>query len=441
MEELETFLTSFQNERIYVALKTGSKYVGTVRQIHMDKTLLLEKVVDVQTGREFQGLKLFLGHEIKNVGSAENIGAEGEPSTTYSHHDDVLDEGSEDIDLEDHCGMKAQLNEFHIPGIKNAVEDENIKYIVIDSFCDLFVPAIMHIKKQKVIGVGISGVGLFQQNRLCWMQIATKTRVYLFDIMLLGSRAFKNGLTIILEDSNILKVIHDCRSMSSCLHTLFRTDLTSVFDTQVADVMYYYNETGGYLPDRVSPLEECLVRHLKISASSLQFISKSPEIFYDRPCPAHLLSAMALSVVHLQELRLALLDALMSDFTSLVDTYLSINLEEPVHFQALSPDSILDLPKELRQLEVKAKQRREWAQKEYQMNEVGLLIRPSLPLGEEIVNKRPESRPYHQNLKYTNGSETLRNSKAKCIPWSKACLQPTFGATCSETTDAEVQDE
>ncbi|KAG2457442.1 SPRE1 protein, partial [Polypterus senegalus] len=182
--------------------------------------------------------------------------------------------------------------------------------------------------------------------------IATKTRVYLFDIMLLGSRAYKNGLAMVLENSNILKV---------------------------ADVMYYYNETGGYLPDRVSPLEECLVRHLKISASSLQFISR---------------------------------------------------------------DSILDLPKELRQLEVKAAQRREWAQKEYKMNEEGLLIRPSLPLGEEIVvNKRPKSRSYHQNLKYMNVSETLHNSKAKCIPWSKACIQPTFGATFSETTDAEAQNE
>ena len=38
------------------------------------------------------------------------------------------------------------------------------------------------------------------------LQVATNSRVYLFDIFLLGSRAFNNGLQMILEDKRILKV-------------------------------------------------------------------------------------------------------------------------------------------------------------------------------------------------------------------------------------------
>lgn len=56
-------------------------------------------------------------------------------------------------------------------------------------------------------------------------------------------------------------------------------------------------------------------------------------MWYVRPSPVSLLRAMALSVIHLQPLRLVLLDALMSDYTSLVDTYLSVFQEEPVDIQ------------------------------------------------------------------------------------------------------------
>lgn len=38
------------------------------------------------------------------------------------------------------------------------------------------------------------------------LQVATNSRVYLFDIFLLGSRAFNNGLQMVLEDKRILKV-------------------------------------------------------------------------------------------------------------------------------------------------------------------------------------------------------------------------------------------
>lgn len=48
-----------------------------------------------------------------------------------------------------------------------------------------------------------------------------------------------------------------------------------------------------------------------------------------RPCPVHLLKVMALSVIHLQPLRLVLLDTLMTDYMVLVDSYLNNSHYQP----------------------------------------------------------------------------------------------------------------
>lgn len=37
-------------------------------------------------------------------------------------------------------------------------------------------------------------------------QVATKKVVYLFDVLLLGGQAFKNGLSMIMENPHVLKV-------------------------------------------------------------------------------------------------------------------------------------------------------------------------------------------------------------------------------------------
>lgn len=67
-----------------------------------------------------------------------------------------------------------------------------------------------------LIWVDPSGVPFIARriNKSWFIQIATKRTVYLFDILLLGARAFKNGLTMILENRDILKV----RSQSRLVH-------------------------------------------------------------------------------------------------------------------------------------------------------------------------------------------------------------------------------
>ncbi|KAG9336492.1 hypothetical protein JZ751_002839 [Albula glossodonta] len=344
------FLDSFKNKRIQITLKNAT-YSGIVQRINLNKTVLLGDVAFSSSSRLEHGVKD--DYEYRTEGQLTV--AKFQPYRKSIKLDDEDDDDGGCLD-----------------------------FVVIDEFYEKFGPAVMHIRKQQVIGIGADGFGVSQHERLCWLQIATKTKVYLFDILQLGARAFKNGLSMILESSHMLKVIHDCRGIAGCLWTQYGVKLYNIFDTQVADVMHFYTETGGFLPDRVSTLQEVVGCHLKMSPSRLapldiktQLSKEDREVWCVRPCPMSLLKMMSQSVIHLQSLRLALLDALMSDYMNRVDSYLSLSREEPVNTQHIGMGSGLELPAELRELESLRQERRAWAAAQYPATEDGLLLRSS----------------------------------------------------------------
>ncbi|XP_051248366.1 piRNA biogenesis protein EXD1 isoform X2 [Dicentrarchus labrax] len=362
------FLNVLKGKRIKLTLKTSS-YLGVVQRINPNKTLILADVVSGSNGCKYPGSKLFYGHDILNV--------------EFTNEEKADSGNIHDHRLEEHLNVKKFQPYRKTLTLDHEEDDEEyINFVVIDEFHEKFGPAVMHIKKQHVIGVGADGVEVFKHGRLCWLQIATKNKVYLFDILLLGARAFKNGLSMILENKHILKVIHDCRAISGCLIAQFGVKLTNVFDTQVADVMCFYSETGGFLPDRVSTLQEVVSLHLKVPSSQLlslqmksQLTKEEREMWQKRPCPVPLLKVMALSVIHLQPLRLVLLDTLMTDYVAVVDSYLSSTHYEPDELEHVNMESVLDLPRELKQLEQMRHDRQEWAAEHYPVTEQGLLAR------------------------------------------------------------------
>ncbi|XP_036039949.1 piRNA biogenesis protein EXD1 isoform X3 [Onychomys torridus] len=271
-------------------------------------------------------------------------------------------------------------------------EEEEVTYTVIGQFQQKFGAAMLHIKKQSVLSVAAEGANVCRHGKLCWLQVATNSRVYLFDIFLLGIRAFNNGLQMILEDKRILKVIHDCRWLSDCLSHQYGIMLNNVFDTQVADVLQFSMETGGFLPNCISTLQESLIRHLKVAPKYLSFleerqkcIQENPEVWLTRPLPPPLLKILALETTYLLPLRLVLLDEMMSDLTTLVDGYLNTYREGSADRLAGTEPECMELPEELLQLKDFQQQRRERAAKEYRMNAQGLLIRtvlhPKTPAG------------------------------------------------------------
>lgn len=134
--------------------------------------------------------------------------------------------------------------------------------------------------------------------------------------------------------------------------------------------MCFYSATGGFFPDRVSSLEQALSLHLQVPSShllSLQTKSQltqvehtpasqmvlfiwlccphacvcvcfqaDAEVWRLRPCPLPVLRLMAVSVMHLQALRLVLMDHLMMDYMNLMESYLNTSSYKPGELQHIN---------------------------------------------------------------------------------------------------------
>ncbi|XP_072594403.1 piRNA biogenesis protein EXD1 isoform X1 [Vulpes vulpes] len=383
------FLNQILWRRVKLTLVCGI-FEGVLQHVDPNKIVVLKKVKNVETGRSVPGVKMFFGYEIVNVELLDEVeqGAMREKTSSVSVNTErTRMDKDEDLNI---CEPLSLGSEAPATTLLNDLkyspsEEEEVTYTVIDQFQQKFGAAMLHIKKQSVLSVAAEGANVCRHGKLCWLQVATNSRVYLFDIFLLGSRAFNNGLQMVLEDKKILKVIHDCRWLSDCLSHQYGILLNNVFDTQVADVLQFSMETGGFLPNCISSLKESLIRHLKMAPKYLSFleerqklIQENPEVWFTRPLSPSLLKILALEATYLLPLRLVLLDDMMSDLTALVDGYLNTYREGSADLLGSTEPTCMELPEELLQLKDFQKQRRERAAKEYSMNAQGLLIRTVL---------------------------------------------------------------
>ncbi|XP_078515721.1 piRNA biogenesis protein EXD1 isoform X2 [Lissotriton helveticus] len=358
-----TFLSRVLGKCIKITLKCGS-FQGVLQHVDPSRAILLSKVEILTQGEEGT-----LG-ETSGVQSTNG----GAPSLETS---ETQNEGL-GCSSREHPNTSWNILKHDIAG-----HEEEVEYTVIDQFQQKFGHAIRHLKSQNVIGVDAEGVNLCRHGKLCWLQVATRSTVYLFDIFVLGARAFTNGLQMVFEDKGILKVIHDCRWLSDCLSHQYGTVLTNVFDTQVADVFMFSVKTGGFLPDCVSTLKDSLVRHLGMSPSQTNFfeynrqqdIHDELDIWFVRPTPPSLLKVLALKAVYLLPLRSVLMDEMMSDYTYLVDAYINTYRDGEPNQLPTTAFSCMKLPEQLRHLSVWQKLRREKASEEFQINAEGLLTR------------------------------------------------------------------
>nr|XP_002717830.1 piRNA biogenesis protein EXD1 isoform X1 [Oryctolagus cuniculus]XP_051678015.1 piRNA biogenesis protein EXD1 isoform X1 [Oryctolagus cuniculus]XP_051678016.1 piRNA biogenesis protein EXD1 isoform X1 [Oryctolagus cuniculus]XP_051678017.1 piRNA biogenesis protein EXD1 isoform X1 [Oryctolagus cuniculus]XP_051678018.1 piRNA biogenesis protein EXD1 isoform X1 [Oryctolagus cuniculus] len=385
------FLNQILWRRVRLTLVCGA-FEGVLQHVDPNRIVVLKKVKNVETGRSVPGVKMFFGHEIVNVELLDEVEQgpvrEKAPSVSLNMERTSVDKMQD----EDPSVCEPASPDPGAPPISllndlkySASEEEEVTYTVIDQFQQKFGAAMLHIKKQSVLSVAVEGANVCRHGKLCWLQVASNSRVYLFDIFLLGRRAFNNGLQMILEDKRILKVIHDCRWLSDCLSHQYGIMLNNVFDTQVADVLQFSMETGGFLPNCISTLQESLIRHLKVAPKHLSFleerqklIQENPDVWFTRPLSPSLLKILALEATYLLPLRLVLLDEMMLDLTTLVDGYLNTYREGSADRLGGTEPTCMELPQELLQLKDFQKQRREKAAKEYSVNAQGLLIRSVL---------------------------------------------------------------
>ncbi|XP_025889235.1 piRNA biogenesis protein EXD1 isoform X1 [Nothoprocta perdicaria] len=384
---------------VKITLTCGA-FQGVLQRVNADRSLVLRAVKNLDTGRSTPGAKMFFGREIVNVELLDEPGS-GKGTATLSECASALEGNTEaetggwaccDPWSSPCISLESQLRAWN--SLKSCLSgkegEENVDYTVVDCFQQKFGSAVLHLKQQSVVSVVAEGVHLCRHGRLAWLQIATKSQIFLFDIFLLGPRAFKNGLQMVLEDRSILKVMHDCRWISDCLSHQYGVHLSNVFDTQVADVLQFSMATGGFLPHCICTLPECLMQHVAVSSRSAalmkgreQMAWDNPDIWFLRPCPPSLLKTLALKAMYLLQLRSSLMDKLMSDLTALVDDYINAFRNKSGDCLGSTKPTCMELPEELLQLTDLQKLRRKKAMEDYKINENGLLIRPAMKLKEK----------------------------------------------------------
>ena len=88
--------------------------------------------------------------------------------------------------------------------------------------------------EQVVISFDCEGINLGLKGQLTLIEIGTtRGEVFIFDLLSCPEMVLDGGLKSLLENPNVIKVIHDCRNESINLYTQYDVLLRNVFDTQV----------------------------------------------------------------------------------------------------------------------------------------------------------------------------------------------------------------
>lgn len=127
--------------------------------------------------------------------------------------------------------LKVLQNTRVITNIKDSI-------FVTDALAKFATP-----EQQVVISLDCEGVNIGTKGTITLIQVGTsKGEAFIFDIQECPEIIAEGGLKSILEDENIIKVIHDCRNDSVNLWQQFGILLRNVFDTQVRFLLsFVYN--------------------------------------------------------------------------------------------------------------------------------------------------------------------------------------------------------
>uniref|UniRef100_A0A0K8TLD3 Putative exonuclease n=1 Tax=Tabanus bromius TaxID=304241 RepID=A0A0K8TLD3_TABBR len=98
---------------------------------------------------------------------------------------------------------------------------------------------------QVVVSLDCEGINLGVKGQLTLIEIGTtRGEAFIFDILTCPELVTDGGLKNLLENENVIKVIHDCRNDSVNLYNQFGILLRNVFDTQAAHAVLQYQDSG-----------------------------------------------------------------------------------------------------------------------------------------------------------------------------------------------------
>lgn len=95
--------------------------------------------------------------------------------------------------------------------------------------------------EQVVISFDCEGINLGVKGQLTLLEIGTtRGEAFIFDVLTCPEMVQDGGLKLLLENDNVIKVIHDCRNDSVNLNKQFGILMRNVFDTQSAHAVLQF---------------------------------------------------------------------------------------------------------------------------------------------------------------------------------------------------------
>jgi exonuclease 3'-5' domain-containing protein 1 len=92
---------------------------------------------------------------------------------------------------------------------------------IVTNSSDDICEAIACLSEATVLALDCEGVDLGRSGEVCIIQLSTENLCFIFDVHeLTASCELVVALTTILEDENIIKIIHDCKMDSDALFHL-----------------------------------------------------------------------------------------------------------------------------------------------------------------------------------------------------------------------------
>ena len=181
---------------------------------------------------------------------------------------------------------------------------------IVDQVGDMFEEAIARVQAAGQVGVSCEGGLLGRASPLALLLLATKEDVFMFDVQMMGEDCWQYGLRTVLQEPQLLKILHDCRQLSDCLWHKHNVRLAGVYDTMAGDMVYISaNLLFGLLP-RYTRSQAHLVRdYLGVEDEQIAFpryrrsrLSEEQAVWRARPLAAHMQLLAARGVLYLPAL-------------------------------------------------------------------------------------------------------------------------------------------
>lgn len=121
---------------------------------------------------------------------------------------------------------------------------KSVKVVVKIQECQAIVARIK-AHRPLVVSFDAEGVNLGPSGPMTLLQLGTGDgQIYLFDLVACRELITDGGLREILESTDVVKVVHDCRNDSAALYHQFGVSMQNVFDTQAAHAVIQLQQTG-----------------------------------------------------------------------------------------------------------------------------------------------------------------------------------------------------